>query len=67
LGGNPPVSRQVSGGATRSVAVPATAATTYDGSKDPANPVSTKLLNFARTEKRYFSTEERDFVAVYSR
>lgn len=40
---------------------------TYDGSKDPANPVSTKLLDFARTEKRYFSTEERDFVAVYSR
>ena len=39
---------------------------TYDGSKDPLNPVSTKLLNFARTEKRYFSTEERDFVAVYS-
>lgn len=40
---------------------------TYDGSKNPANPVSTKLLDFARTEKRYFSTEERDFVAVYSR
>ena len=40
---------------------------TYDGSKDPTNPVSTKLLNFARTERRYFTTEERDFVAVYSR
>jgi hypothetical protein len=40
---------------------------TYDGSKDPVNPVSTKLLDFARTERRYFTTEERDFVAVYSR
>ena len=40
---------------------------TYDGSKDPMNPVSTKLLDFARTERRYFSIEERDFVAVYSR
>jgi len=40
---------------------------TYDGSKDPLNPVSTKLLDFARTERRYYSTEERDFVAVYSR
>jgi hypothetical protein len=40
---------------------------TYDGSKDPTNPVSTKLVDFARTERRYFSTEERDFVAVYSR
>ncbi|NUP47198.1 MAG: hypothetical protein HOW97_07765 [Catenulispora sp.] len=40
---------------------------TYDGSKDPMNPASTKLLDFARTERRYFSTEERDFVAVYSR
>ncbi|WP_344661594.1 phosphodiester glycosidase family protein [Catenulispora subtropica] len=40
---------------------------TYDGSKDPLNPASTKLLDFARTERRYFSTEERDFVAVYSR
>ncbi|WP_041540160.1 phosphodiester glycosidase family protein [Catenulispora acidiphila] len=40
---------------------------TYDGSKDPASPVSTKLLDFARTGQRYFSTEERDFVAVYSR
>ena len=39
---------------------------TYDGSKDPANPVSTKLVDFKRTERRYFSTEERDFVAVYS-
>ncbi|MFD0637132.1 phosphodiester glycosidase family protein [Catenulispora yoronensis] len=39
---------------------------TYDGSKDPMNPASTKLLDFARTERRYFSTEERDFVAVYS-
>jgi hypothetical protein len=39
---------------------------TYD-TKDPTHPVSTKLLDFARTEKRYFSTEERDFVAVYSR
>jgi hypothetical protein len=29
--------------------------------------VSTKLLDFARTERRYYSTEERDFVAVYSR
>ena len=41
---------------------------TYDGSKDPANPVPTKLLDaFKRTGQRYFSTEERDFVAVYSR
>ena len=40
---------------------------TYDGSQNPAAPVSTKLLNFNRTEKRYFTTEERDFVAVYSR
>ncbi|MEY9909663.1 hypothetical protein ABIA35_005902 [Catenulispora sp. MAP12-49] len=40
---------------------------TYDGSKDPASPVPTKLLDFARTGQRYFSTEERDFVAVYSR
>ncbi|MEY9930945.1 hypothetical protein ABH926_005592 [Catenulispora sp. GP43] len=40
---------------------------TYDGSKDPTNPVPTKLLDFARTGQRYFSTEERDFVAVYSR
>jgi hypothetical protein len=38
---------------------------TYDGSKDPANPVSTKLLDFARTARRYFSAEDRDFVAVY--
>lgn len=38
---------------------------TYDNSKNP--PVSTKLLDFARTGQRYFSTEERDFVAVYSR
>jgi hypothetical protein len=40
---------------------------TYDGSKDPASPIPTKLLDFARTGQRYFSTEERDFVAVYSR
>jgi hypothetical protein len=38
---------------------------TYDSSQNP--PVSTKLLDFARTAQRYFSTEERDFVAVYSR
>ncbi|MEZ0113061.1 hypothetical protein ABH920_007086 [Catenulispora sp. EB89] len=31
------------------------------------DPTSTKLLDFARTGQRYFSTEERDFVAVYSR
>lgn len=40
---------------------------TYDGSKDPTNPTSTKLLDFARTARRYFSTEDRDFVAVYAR
>ena len=38
---------------------------TYDSSQNP--PVSTKLLDFTRTGQRYFSTEERDFVAVYSR
>jgi hypothetical protein len=41
---------------------------TYDGSKDPANPAPTKLLDaFKRTGQRYFSAEERDFVAVYQR
>ena len=40
---------------------------TYDASKNPAAPAATKLLDFARTGQRYFSTEERDFVAVYSR
>jgi hypothetical protein len=41
---------------------------TYTGATNPTNPVSTKLLDaFKRTPNRYFSTEERDFVAVYAR
>ena len=39
---------------------------TYDGSKDPNNPVPTNLLDFKRTPSRYFSADDRDFVAVYA-
>jgi hypothetical protein len=41
---------------------------TYAAGPDPFGPVPTKLLpEFKRNGTRYFSTEERDFVAVYLR
>lgn len=39
---------------------------TYDSTRNP--PLPTKLLpEFSRSGRRYFSTDERDFVAVYAR
>ena len=41
---------------------------TYDSIRDPINPPATKLLpEFRQNGGRYFNTDERDFVAVYSR
>jgi hypothetical protein len=41
---------------------------TYDSIRDPINPPVTKLLpEFRQSAGRYFNTNERDFVAVYSR
>ena len=41
---------------------------TYDRIRDPINPPATKLLPEIRQNGgRYFNTDERDFVAVYSR
>ena len=41
---------------------------TYDSIRDPINPPATKLLpEFRQDGGRYFNTDERDFVAVYSR
>ena len=41
---------------------------TYDSILDPINPPATKLLpEFRRNGGRYFNTDERDLVVVYSR
>jgi hypothetical protein len=41
---------------------------TYDSIRNPINPPATKLLpEFRQNEGRYFNTDERDFVPVYSR
>ena len=42
---------------------------TYDSIRDPNNPPATKLLPEFRQNggRYYFNTDERDFVAVYSR
>jgi len=41
---------------------------TYDSIRGPINPPATKLLpEFRQNGGRYFNTDERDFVAVYSR
>jgi hypothetical protein len=50
----------------RSAMAPA-ATMTYDRICDPINPPATKLLpGFRQNGGRYFNTDERDFVAVYS-
>ena len=39
-----------------------------DSIRDPINPPATRLLpEFRQNGGRYFNTDERDFVAVYSR
>ena len=41
---------------------------TYDSVRDPISPPATKLLpEFRQNGGRYFNTDERDFVPVYSR
>ena len=41
---------------------------TYDSIRDPINPPATKLLpEFRQNGGRCFNTDERNFVAVYSR
>lgn len=41
---------------------------TYDSIRDPINPPDAKVLpEFRQNRGRYFSTDERDFAAVYSR
>jgi hypothetical protein len=51
----------------RSAMAPA-ATMTCDRIRDPINPPATKLLpEFRQNGGRYFNTDERDFVAVYSR
>jgi hypothetical protein len=39
----------------------------YDGSRDPADPVPHNLVNFVRPADRYYQPSSRDFVAVYAR
>lgn len=39
----------------------------YDGSRDPANPTPTNLLDFENPADRYYVKATRDFVAVYGR
>lgn len=39
----------------------------YDGSKDPANPRPTNILDFEDPPDRYYVQATRDFVAVYAR
>jgi hypothetical protein len=39
----------------------------YDGTRDPANPKPTNILDFEDPPDRYYTTATRDFVAVYGR
>ncbi|QMU77021.1 phosphodiester glycosidase family protein [Streptacidiphilus sp. PB12-B1b] len=39
----------------------------YDGSRDPHDPVPHNLVNFVRDPTRYYDESSRDFVAVYAR
>ncbi|WP_042365563.1 phosphodiester glycosidase family protein [Streptacidiphilus neutrinimicus] len=39
----------------------------YDGTKDPRDPVPHNLVNFVRAPTRYYDYSARDFVAVYAR
>ena len=39
----------------------------YDGSRQPADPVPYNLVNFVRAPTRYYDESSRDFVAVYAR
>ncbi|MEV8565677.1 phosphodiester glycosidase family protein [Streptomyces sp. NPDC051322] len=39
----------------------------YDGTRDPANPKPTNILDFENPPGRYYTTATRDFVAVYAR
>lgn len=39
----------------------------YDGTRDPADPVPTNILDFEDPPDRYYVTATRDFVAVYAR
>jgi len=39
----------------------------YDGSRQPADPVPYNLVNFVRAPTRYYEQSSRDFVAVYAR
>jgi phosphodiester glycosidase len=39
----------------------------YDGTRDPANPTPTNILDFEDPPDRYYTQATRDFVAVYAR
>jgi hypothetical protein len=39
----------------------------YDGSRDPADPAPTNILDFEDPPDRYYTQATRDFVAVYAR
>jgi hypothetical protein len=39
----------------------------YDGTRDPANPDPTNILDFEDPPDRYYTQATRDFVAVYAR
>ena len=38
----------------------------YDGTRNPADPVPYNLVNFVRAPTRYYDQSSRDFVAVYA-